>query len=358
MNTIQLIFFELIRVSVGMQEGLSCVPTPKQWKTIYGMAQKQSLVGICFAGVQAMCDSDSEDYCGMTELQFLTWMGVAASIQDRNHDVDAQCVQLQEILAGDGLKSCILKGQGVAALYGDLADMRQSGDIDAWVDAPKDEIVEWAKAHGGEKVTGDLHVDCNVFPDTDVELHFTPSVASGRRTNRRLQGWFEAQKPECFANRVRLGAGLEACAPTIKFNLVYLMHHTFRHYLYEGIGLRHVMDYYMVLRLSTPEERAAAYAEISELGMAPFAGAMMWAMNQVFGLQNDMMICSMDERRGRRLMEIVMEGGNFGHGTEKYKMSGWDKPMQRLSRYIRRNRFMLQDYPQEILWNLLNKMKI
>ena len=41
----------------------------EEWGELYAMAKKQSLVGVCFAGVQKLVVSEKEDYCGMNELQ-------------------------------------------------------------------------------------------------------------------------------------------------------------------------------------------------------------------------------------------------------------------------------------------------
>ena len=48
----------------------------EEWKRLYDMAKKQSLVGVCFAGVQRLVDSEKEDYCGKPEMLYLTWMGM------------------------------------------------------------------------------------------------------------------------------------------------------------------------------------------------------------------------------------------------------------------------------------------
>lgn len=357
MNNIQQLFFELIRVAIGTQDLLTQPPSAKEWQLLYDMAKKQSLVGISFAGVQKLVDSEKEDYCGMTELQYLTWMGMAAKIQQRNETVNRQCVELQKLLLEDGLRSSILKGQGVALYYGEhLRCLRQSGDIDVWVDAPREKIVEWARAHGGKDLTGDLHVDCEIFPDTAVELHFTPSIDSGSKTNKRLQEWFESRKDECMTNQI--GSFI---TPTLEFNKVYLLHHMFRHYLYEGIGLRQMLDYYFTLIARNSDDKTNDNADVnitlSSLGLIKFTGAVMSIMREVFGMDEPYLICPIDEKRGWRLLEVIMEGGNFGHSTEKYKITGWDKPWSRLSRYVRRNWFMLWDYPDEILNNILGKIK-
>lgn len=363
------IFFQLIRVAMRTQDSLMRPPSAKVWQKLYELAKKQSLVGICFAGVQKLVDSEKEDYCGMTELQYLTWMGMAAKIQQRNEVVNKQCVGLQKLLATDGLRSSILKGQGVALYYGEhLRYLRQSGDIDVWIDAPRERVVEWARAHGTTNGDGDLHVECKIFNDTSVELHFTPSIASGSKTNKRLQEWFESHKDECMTNRIG-----SITTPKSEFNQVYLLHHIFRHYLYEGIGLRQMLDYYFTLVAYANVKARKLSANLSEnfsyeadevlcalenLGLMKFAGAVMYVMREVFGMHEPYLICPIDKKRGRRLLEVIMEGGNFGHSTEKYKITGWDKPWSRLSRYVRRNWFMLCDYPEEIGWNMIKKLKI
>ena len=48
------IFFELIQVAIGNRICLSHSPTAEEWKALYEIAKKQSLVGVCFAGVQRL----------------------------------------------------------------------------------------------------------------------------------------------------------------------------------------------------------------------------------------------------------------------------------------------------------------
>lgn len=54
MNDINKLFFELIRVTIGNQVCLSHTPSADEWCDLYAMAKKQSLVGVCFAGVQKL----------------------------------------------------------------------------------------------------------------------------------------------------------------------------------------------------------------------------------------------------------------------------------------------------------------
>lgn len=353
MNDSWQIFLDLIQIALGTRGCLNERPAPQQWQQVYDMAEKQSLLGVCFSGIQKISDSDTEDYCGMSELQYQKWRDIAAQIQHKNELVNSQCVLLQNMLAKGRLRSCILKGQGVALSYPEgLRKMRQSGDIDVWVDAPREVTLAWAEAHGMTERAGDLHVGCDLFSETPVEIHFTPSVISGRRRNRMLQDWFKIQKDACMTNKVG-----SIVTPTSEFNLVYLMQHMFRHYLYEGIGLRHVMDYYMALqsvKMIVPQQTKEI---VRIFGMEKFAGALMWVLHQVFGCDTVLELpWEPDENRGRRLLEVILEGGNFGHSTEKYKVTGWNKPFRRICRFARRNWYLFRDYPKEILINITKKI--
>lgn len=138
-NNIHKLFFQLIRVAIGNAVCLLHTPKAEEWQMLYEMAKKQSLVGICFAGVQRLFSQHQSP----PEMLYLQWMGMAAMIQQRNEKVNKQCAELTERFAKMGLRSCVLKGQGVAALYrvglsslngtfsnsSDLSKLRQSGDI-------------------------------------------------------------------------------------------------------------------------------------------------------------------------------------------------------------------------------------
>lgn len=141
-NNIHKLFFQLIRVAIGNAVCLPHTPKAEEWQMLYEMAKKQSLVGICFAGVQHLVSQHQSP----PEMLYLQWMGMAAMIQQRNEVVNRQCAELQARFSADGWRSCILKGQGVASYYKvkgvrlddkDLSPLRQSGDIDVllWKDS-------------------------------------------------------------------------------------------------------------------------------------------------------------------------------------------------------------------------------
>lgn len=177
MTKIEKVFFELIQVAIGTQKCLSRTISAMEWMQLYNLAKKQSLVGVCFAALQRLGADADEGFAriGMNEMLYLTWMGMAAKIQQRNQIVDEQCVTLQKRLAAEGFKSCVLKGQGVGLLYAEhLRGLRQSGDIDIWMDGGFERVNNWVQKVAPTKVVNQHHVDLKIFDGTEVEAHYHP----------------------------------------------------------------------------------------------------------------------------------------------------------------------------------------
>lgn len=359
------LFFELIQVAIGMRICLSHTPTVDEWDELYAMAKKQSLVGVCFAGIQRLQQQRQEPL----EMTYLTWMGMAAKIQQKNEVVNRQCAELGKRLKSEGYRYAILKGQGVASLYkvsgststssaqaqrfqgsSDLSLLRQSGDIDVWVQNRSiPELVEYVKGLGvGYKATA-AHVECEMFPDTDVELHADPAFFRSFRNDRKLKRWFQK---EGFKFHVVSGFNV----PSVEFNLVYMMVHMYHHVLFEGLGLRQLMDYYFVLRAANKEvPNGFKFQEVSNtiesLGMKKFASGILWVIDYVFGGMKpyETIPLSLDEKVGKLLLDEIMQGGNFGHHDEKNRGLHGGTAVGRSLNGLKRNMKFFALGPWEIL---------
>ena len=74
------LFYELIQVALGTRICLSRTPNETEWVKLYSMAKKQSLVGVCFAGVKKLQTQRQDP----PEMLYLTWLSMAAKIQQKN----------------------------------------------------------------------------------------------------------------------------------------------------------------------------------------------------------------------------------------------------------------------------------
>lgn len=344
----QNLFFELIQVAIGRRTYLSYIPTAKEWEKVYCMAKIHTILGICFAGVKRLQETE---YCVPVSL-FMQWLAMAAKIQQRNEDMDKKTAEVWALLRKAGLDCAVLKGQGVAQYYRNIDEgldlkanslgmLRQSGDIDVWVKGGFDVVNDFVQK---TRPTDDIayhrfHYD--MYADTEVELHHRPTLMRNLFDDRRLQQWCDSFGTDTF---VMTDKGF--AIPSLEFNRIFILTHIYRHFLFEGIGLRQLMDYYFVLKASPQPspEREEEITLIKRIGMQKFAAAVMWVLEHVFGLEREYMLCEPDEKEGRFFLNEIMLTGNFGHGDSRY--TGHSK----VKRMTKHGLHLLMRYPSEVIW--------
>lgn len=345
------LFYELIQVAVGTRDILSRIPSAEEWQCLFAASQKQSLVGICFQGINLMFLNNPEMVVNLPGALKMKWMAMTFDIQRRNSLIMERARELSRRFAEDGYRSTVLKGVGVSKYYPDPS-LRQGGDIDLWVDGERDDTILYMRARYkcGRAVIH--HIDVEVFDDVPVEVHFVPSFTYSMPRYRAYKRFFNEYKEECF-----VPSGLGFCVPSLGFNVVYLLMHIFRHVFHEGIGLRQLMDYYFLLMTfhGTHEEHRdvidKAIQALKELGLLRFAGAVMYVEREVFGLQEEYMICEPNEKAGRFLLDEIMRAGNFGKYDPRIREAHSGGMVKLYIKNVTRIFGMLSYYPSEVLWS-------
>ena len=376
------IYFRFIQFSLGLYEGrefmdgsaLRCF----NWDAFYDSARRQTLVGIVFDGIQQLPKAVAPPLGVL-----MRWLGVYQKIRMRNAMLNDATADIYNKVRNAGYDCTILKGLGNAMMYPNPL-VRIPGDVDVWVNASRDDIRNLAHMlarDGGRMGKESLnHIELSVG-GVAVELHTTPAIMNNPVYNHRLQKWLRQNADSQCGNIVSLpdGAG-NIAVPTRAFNAVYQLFHLYHHYFYEGVGLRQIIDYYYVIVKSEElrtkseergvkreergvkreergvksEERRVKSEELSVrnpmsledelkwLGLWPFAGAVMYVLREVMGLAEGMMIAPVDEKRGRMLLDDILNGGNFGHHD---RHRAWGHNVLRLYRDAKLVRY----YPAEAL---------
>ena len=228
---------------------MSMVVAKIDWRQPYTFASRQALLGFCFDGIERLTKEFSEELKQnpMGRDLLMAWMGKAQQIRRQNIKVNVVASKLYSMLREDGLRCCILKGQGNALMYPN-AYSRNPGDIDVWVNASREQITEYAKKHfeiGDDIRYHHLETSLDGVP---VELHFFPGIMNNPIYNARLQKWFKRNVDLQCSHIVGLpdGAG-DIAIPTTAFNVIYQLTHLYHHFFDEGIGMRQIIDYFLVV---------------------------------------------------------------------------------------------------------------
>lgn len=348
----------LLRLSLSPGEAFPQIPSNLDWDAIYNMALEQGVVGYALVGIKRL----------PKQLQppakaYYDFVAATAVLQQHNAELQGQLEKLCRVLHKEQLSFCVLKGWGIARLYDTfgmhdnpeerMSCKRQYGDIDIWINGGRQYVLNWINQVAPTNKVSYLHAHLGVFPHTEVELHFLPAELFSPIHNRRLRRWYSSVSHGQFNNQVCLNekSGLYVNIPTKDFNLVYLMVHAFTHYLSEGMGLRLIMDYYCLLLncRDSSEMRSDAYRVLQDIGLGKFTAAVMWAIQEVFHLGTEYLLCPPNSKEGRILLQEVLKGGNFGQFSDDYHSNPEDSAFYRWWQGGVRNLRFLRSYPVMVL---------
>ena len=338
------------------------------WYDFYQFACEQAIAGVAFVGIQRLGEHGVKPPLDV----LMQWIASASLIEQQNKAVNKAATELFKELKNDGLRGCILKGQGNGLMYPNVYS-RTPGDIDVWVRMADGRGMK-AEGRGlkadGRGMRGDVrgiikyvkernpngkvcyhHIDGGKIGGVEVEVHYRPSFMNNPIHNYRLQKWYKMMaEGGRLMEEVELPEGGGSIpVPTVEFNVVYQLVHVFRHLLQEGIGLRQIIDYYYVLKSNTNHtDDTNIIVLLNYLGLTKIAGAMMWLLSEVLGLEEEYLIVPKNERLGKVLLAEILKGGNFGqYDIENIKVnSQLGKNWQRIRRDIR----MMRYFPSECIW--------
>ena len=346
-------FFAFLKYCLGSKEDMSRVIAGMNWHGLYSFASKQTILGLCFDGIERLGKENPEELrLNPIERKLLmAWMGKAQQIHRQNMKVNAVACKLFSMLREDGLRCCVLKGQGNALMYPNPYS-RTPGDIDVWIDASRERILEYAQKKfelGDDIRLQHLETSLDGVP---VELHFFPCSMNNPIYHARLQKWFRRNADLQCSHIVGLpdGAG-DIAIPTSAFNVVYQLCHFYHHFFDEGIGMRQIIDYYYVVSMLNVNCEMLTWLpkDLKHLGLWKFAGAVMYVLHEALGLSEEKMIAPMDEKRGKLLLAEILNGGNFGQHFTKYGGFTHQSMGKKYFLKIWRNMHFVRYYPAEAL---------
>ena len=329
------------------------------WNGLYRFANRQAVIGIVFDAVIRLRESGMKPPYDL----LMSWIAASEQIGGQNQRLDRECRRLTRLFESEGHRTVILKGQANARLYPNPL-RRQSGDIDIYVDGGEDAVMQTLLRLGliPNMTIGEFEGEGNVLKSyhhvhlpandevVEVEVHFRPgSGVINPSYNQRIQAFLTK---EVFEGAQMTDAGF--AVPSVRFALVMQLAHIQKHLVSAGIGLRQLIDYYYLLQHYEKDKETDMAREMEYLGLKNVAGAVMWVLKEILGIEEKYLIAPADERRGRMLLREIIKGGNFG----KYSVEKNQRPVGRLLLgRLRHLRLMPFDF-KEIAWSEVDYVKL
>lgn len=296
-------FFELLRAGLWGREPEPAFFTnlqPDDWRQILGMAQKQAVLGLIYAGVSRLPKPLMPG-----QQTVLRLYGLAEQIRRKNREITAVTREICGWFEEAGLEPIVLKGHSVGAFYAE-PELRQSGDLDLFFHRDYEQVVSIVRAHGID-VELDKNHDKFTYRGILVELHPRPFHLLRPIANLDLtpDNSNSTDKPALSIRRLNL-----------KANTLLLLLHPAVHFMEAGLGLRQLCDWAVFVHdYAGRAELDEAWQLINEQGAGRFACEFTAVAVQYLGLEEEKVFSWIREsnvKLRKRMLAEMLDQGNFG----------------------------------------------
>lgn len=212
--------------------------TPEDWGQLYQLSKMQGVVAIIFDAIKSI-PKEMAPPKAIT----LKWFSNALSIEQQMKKKEAVAIEFAEKLSDRGVQIVVLKGLAYASYYPNPYH-RESGDLDCYLLGQKELGDKVTLEIGGRMEEAGYKHSHLYYKGLTIENHnFLTSfdnTKSGVKTERLLQNCIK--EGYCYIGDTKL------LNPSADFNALFLIKHAQRHFIKEGICVRHILDWAFFLK--------------------------------------------------------------------------------------------------------------
>lgn len=275
-------------------------------QNLFTIVNLQGVSAICFDGLQWL--SQTTEDLGMDKKIRLQWIA-SVMRQEQIYQTQWQTAKsLAELYHRNNIDTYVMKGFSLSRLY-PKPEHRQCTDMDCFlIDEDKGQTA-YELGNSIAEQNG-LMIDRSYYKHSKiilkgliVENHqfLLPVKGSGKAKNfeRELREWIDDGRNEYIGD-----SNLKATSPF--FDAVYVLAHAQEHFLNEGIILRHICDWAMVLKTHADKVNWNEWKRVcSEYGMLSFGYAMSRLAHSICGIAIPF-DCPTDDEADRRLLDDTL----------------------------------------------------
>ena len=244
------------------------------------------------------------------------------ALEETNVRMNRFIAELMEQLRAQGIKVCLVKGQGIAQCYARPL-WRACGDVDLLLDA---ENYDKAKAYlmtmasKVEKESPSVKHLAMTIQQWEVELHGTLRGGVAKRMDRMIDA---VQDETCRGGKVRIWSnlGTEVPLPGVDNDIIFIFTHFLKHFFKGGIGLRQICDWCRLLWTYRDSiDRTLLERRLREMRLMSEWKAFAALALQDLGMPAEAMpfydSSARWQRKARRIRSFILRVGNFGHNRD------------------------------------------
>lgn len=238
-------FLQLVRLGVGVEtDGQLGDCTHIDWIALEALAARQGLSAIVLDGLDKVPPSSFD----MPRMMKKQWIGRMYQTQNRNTIQNKAASEMASLFNLNGIRTYVLKGIVIAECY-PKPELRGSADLDCFLMPCEDVFDAWdkgnrlMKANGYVVKTGFYKNSTFSLPALMVENHRYLTPFRGNKRLASLERLLQALlRDDCGDNKLE---GTWLLRPPIMVTALFLIEHSYSHFLHEGLTWKHVLDWMM-----------------------------------------------------------------------------------------------------------------
>ena len=232
------IFFHLLRAAIGTDSFFERSLTSDEWRAIYRDSVEQGVTAVVFDFVKTLSKSGAPD---MTLL--MEWLSAATGVEQTMRRMQIKAEDFAEAMKKREVPVVVLKEMAFAQYYPNPLH-RECGDLDCYMMGKKEEGDRITVELGGKVEEAGYKHSHLYYKGLTIENHrfFTDfdNTPRGILTERVLG--------ELMHEGQTLIGISKFCCPSANFNALFLLKYAQRHFINEGIRMRHVLDWALFLK--------------------------------------------------------------------------------------------------------------
>ena len=303
------------KVSLASYEGVN-------YGEIYRLVQEQSVVGLVAAVLERVRQVQGFDSSSVPQSVSLTLAGEVLQLEQRNRAMNGFVVELIEKLRKEDVYALLVKGQGIAQCY-ERPLWRSCGDVDL--------LLSDQNYHNAFRVLSPLattveeensynkHIAMTI-DGWSVELHGTLRSGLWNGLDREID---KVQNEVFFGGAIRswMNGNTQVFLPRADEDVVFVFSHILQHFFKEGIGLRQICDWCRLMWTYRDSlNHGLLKSRIKKAGVMTEWKTFAALAVDYLGMPVEAMPFYSDDKKWKRkavrVMEFVLETGNFGHNRD------------------------------------------
>jgi len=309
-------FFKLVQAGLWQKEVSLASYGNVNYDEIYRLAQDQSVVGLVAAGLEKVLDVK------VPQSIALTMAGEMLQLEQRNRAMNAFVAELIGRLRKEDMYTLLVKGQGIAQCY-EKPLWRACGDVDLLLSdqnyqkafrvlSPLATMVEEENSYNKH-----LAMTLNGW---SVELHGTLRSGLWNKLDREID---KVQNAVFLGETVRswMNGKTQVFLPRADEDVFFVFSHILQHFFKEGIGLRQICDWCRLMWTYRDSlNHGLLESRIKKAGVMTEWKSFAALAVDYLGMPVEAMPLYSDDKKWKRkavrVMEFVLETGNFGHNRD------------------------------------------